>query len=83
MVGKYVSKWSNIEKGWKWAEVHNMFQEILAAKEDNGYVFRVHRVLADSTQTTIIYTVEAPTQTAVKLYYKGDLPALILAAEKV
>lgn len=58
MVGKYISKWAKIEKGWKWAEKNQMFQEVLALSKDKGYIFRVHRVLADPTQTTIIYSVE-------------------------
>jgi len=58
VVGRYIANWSGIEKGWQWAEEHEMFQEILASKTDQGYTFRVHRILADPTQTTIIYTVE-------------------------
>ncbi|KJS11899.1 MAG: hypothetical protein VR67_12095 [Peptococcaceae bacterium BRH_c8a] len=58
VVGRYIANWSSLEKGWQWAEEHEMFQEILAAKTDQGYTFRVHRILADPTQTTIIYTVE-------------------------
>lgn len=58
MVGKYISKWARIEKGWKWAEKNQMFQEVVALSKDKGYIFRVHRVLADPTQTTIIYSVE-------------------------
>lgn len=48
------------EQGWAWAEEHGAFQEVLATAEDRGYTFRVHRVLADPTQTTIIYSVEGP-----------------------
>jgi len=58
VVGRYIANWSGLEKGWQWAEEHEMFQEILAVKTDQGYTFRVHRILADPTQTTIIYTVE-------------------------
>ncbi|MGI6142754.1 MAG: DUF4179 domain-containing protein [bacterium] len=58
VVGKYIAAWSEIEKGWEWAEEHNMFQEVLASATDRGYTLRVHRVLADDTQTTVIYTVE-------------------------
>jgi len=48
------------EPGWAWAEQHGYFQEVLASAEDQGYTFRVHRVLADTAQTTIIYSVEGP-----------------------
>lgn len=58
MVSSYINKWSKTEKGWKWADTHQMFQEVLAVSKDKGYVFRVHRILADPTQTTIIYSVE-------------------------
>ncbi len=58
VVGQYIANWSGIEKGWQWAAEHEMFQEVLVAKTDQGYTFRVHRILADPTQTTIIYTVE-------------------------
>ncbi len=58
VVDKYIEKWSEIEKGWQWADKHQMFQEVSAAEKSNDYIFRVHRILADTTQTTIIYTVE-------------------------
>ena len=58
LVGDYIGKWSNLEKGWQWADENNMFQEVIAVKSDQGYTFRVHKVLADPTQTTVIYTVE-------------------------
>lgn len=59
MVGEYIARWSEVQKGWGWAEEHNMFQEVLAQDSGNGYTLRVHRVLADPTQTTIFYTIEA------------------------
>lgn len=67
MVGKYMAKWSETEKGWKWAEKNQMFQEVLALSKDKGYTFRVHRVLADPTQTTIIYSVEGSNPTDIHL----------------
>jgi|GEM_PF-1463547 len=60
VVGEYLQRWYNLEKGWEWAEQHQMFQEVLASRTHAGYTFRVHRVLADATGTTIIYTVEGP-----------------------
>lgn len=66
VVGKYIAAWSEIEKGWEWAEEHNMFQEVLASATDQGYTLRVHRVLADATQTTVIYTVEGEKRGPVK-----------------
>lgn len=71
VVGRYITNWSGIEKGWQWAEEHEMFQEILAAKTDQGYTFRVHRILADPTQTTIIYTVEGNNPTSITRGFRG------------
>ena len=67
VVGRYIANWSSLEKGWQWAEEHEMFQEIITAKTDKGYTFRVHRILAGPTQTTIIYTVEGKNPANIKL----------------
>lgn len=67
MVGKYIAKWAETEKGWRWAEKNQMFQEVLALSKDKGYTFRVHQVLADPTQTTIIYSVEGSNPTDIHL----------------
>jgi|GEM_PF-5419913 len=48
------------DPGWAWALEHEGFQEVLAQAENRGYTFRVHRVLADTTQTTIVYTIAGP-----------------------
>lgn len=59
-LASFLGEQMEVEQGWAWAEEHGQFQEILASAEDQGYTFRVHRVLADPTQTTIIYSVEGP-----------------------
>ena len=59
-LARYMGRQAQVEPGWAWAEAHGMFQEVLAVAHDQGYTFRVHSVLADPTQTTIIYTVEGP-----------------------
>jgi hypothetical protein len=60
VVGEYLQRWYSLEKGWQWAEQHQMFQEVMAMRTHAGYTFRVHRVLADASGTTIIYTVAGP-----------------------
>lgn len=59
-LASFLGEQMEVEQGWAWAEEHGQFQEILASAEDQGYTFRVHRVLADPTQTTIIYSIEGP-----------------------
>ena len=48
------------DPGWAWALEHEGFQEVLAQAEGRGYTFRVHRVLADPTQTSIVFTIAGP-----------------------
>ncbi len=58
IVGKYIAEWTDIEKGWDWAEEQGMFQEVIASTTDKGYTLNIHRVLADPVQTTVFYSLE-------------------------
>lgn len=59
-VAAFLGLKAQVDPGWAWALEHEGFQEVLAQAEDRGYTFRVHRVLADPTQTTIVYTISGP-----------------------
>lgn len=76
IVGEYIAKWSNLEKGWQWAIENEMFQEVLVASTDQGYTVNVHKVLADPTQTTIFYTVEGENPqrvlNGITIYFNGE-----------
>jgi len=58
LIGKYISRQAVYHQGWKWAEEKQMFQEVLASCTDKGYTVKIHRVLADTTSTTLFYTIE-------------------------
>lgn len=58
IINKYIAQWTEIEKGWEWAEEHDMFQEILVSTTDKGYTVNIHKVLADPIKTTVFYSLE-------------------------
>ena len=59
-VTAFISHYSDMEKGWQWAEKNGMFQDVMVAvTNEEGNTLCIHKVLADPTQTTFIYTVKA------------------------
>lgn len=60
VIGDIIRWRAQVDSLWAWAEEHTTFREVLAAATDRGYTVRIHRVLADPTQTTLIYTIEGP-----------------------
>lgn len=59
LIGKYIARQAVYHQGWKWAEEERMFQDVIASCADKGYTVKIHRVLADSTSTTLFYTIES------------------------
>lgn len=57
-VTQYIGSREPVKQGWAVAQSDGLFQEVLAVAQDKGYTFRVHRILAGPTNTTIIYSVE-------------------------
>ncbi|UNC92115.1 DUF4179 domain-containing protein [Candidatus Contubernalis alkaliaceticus] len=58
IINRYIGEWTEIEKGWEWAEEHDMFQEVLVSTTARGYTVNIHKVLADPIQTTVFYSLE-------------------------
>lgn len=69
----FVRMRARIDPMWAWAEEHQAFREVMAEASSQGYTVRVHRVFADPTQTTLIYTVEGP-----RPFSPSDPPPLAL-----
>jgi hypothetical protein len=58
VIGAFIRGMAQHDPMWAWAEQHDAFQAIMAEASDKGYTVRLHNVLADPTQTTLIFTVE-------------------------
>jgi len=57
-VCEYLNSLAEQTSGWNWAITQGLLQPVNAEAEANGYKWHIYAVLADATQTSIVFTVE-------------------------
>ena len=60
-VGQFIQQLVQQDRGWEWAVAEEALQAVVAVDSHDGYTLRVHRILSDPTQTSIVFSLSSDT----------------------